>query len=37
MELYERENETGLVTGEKGKALTSAISQLEKKYGKIYG
>lgn len=34
MELYERENETGLVTGEKGKALTSAISQLEKKYGK---
>lgn len=34
MELYERENETGVVTGEKGKALTSAISQLEKKYGK---
>ncbi len=34
MELYERENESGLVTGEKGKALSSAISQLEKKYGK---
>jgi recombination protein RecA len=34
MELYERENETGVMTGEKGKALTSAISQLEKKYGK---
>ena len=34
MELYERESETGLVTGEKGKALSSAISQLEKKYGK---
>lgn len=35
MDLYERENEEGAkVDGEKGKALSSAISQLEKKYGK---
>jgi recombination protein RecA len=32
MELYDRENESN--SGEKGKALSSAISQLEKKYGK---
>lgn len=31
MELYDRDGETG---GEKGKALSTAISQLEKKYGK---
>lgn len=34
MELYEKEDMALEVTGEKGKALTSAISQLEKKYGK---
>ncbi len=34
MELYERDDETGESNGEKGKALSSAISQLEKKYGK---
>jgi len=34
MELYERDDETGGSNGEKGKALSSAISQLEKKYGK---
>lgn len=35
MVLYEGENEDGVkVDGEKGKALSSAISQLEKKYGK---
>lgn len=31
MELYDRDGETG---GEKGKALSTAISQLEKKFGK---
>jgi recombination protein RecA len=31
MDLYDRDGETG---GEKGKALSTAISQLEKKYGK---
>ncbi len=35
MELYERDNGDSVgVEGEKGKALTSAITQLEKKYGK---
>jgi recombination protein RecA len=33
MELYARDDENG-DSGEKGKALTTAISQLEKKYGK---
>jgi recombination protein RecA len=33
MELYGRDDENG-DSGEKGKALTTAISQLEKKYGK---
>ena len=34
MELYERDTENTENTGEKSKALSSAISQLEKKYGK---
>lgn len=34
MELYERNDNGDDNTGEKGKALSSAISQLEKKYGK---
>ena len=34
MELYERDNGEQMKDGEKGKALSSAISQLEKKYGK---
>jgi recombination protein RecA len=34
MELYERDGENEGNGGEKGKALNSAISQLEKKYGK---
>jgi recombination protein RecA len=34
MELYERDKESSDTEGEKGKALSSAISQLEKKYGK---
>ncbi len=34
MELYERDSENSENTGEKTKALSSAISQLEKKYGK---
>lgn len=32
MDLYDRDNDSN--TGEKGKALSTAISQLEKKYGK---
>jgi recombination protein RecA len=34
MELYGRDGDEGTNDGEKGKALNSAISQLEKKYGK---
>ncbi len=34
MELYERDSENSENSGEKSKALSSAISQLEKKYGK---
>jgi recombination protein RecA len=34
MELYEKHDSGDENTGEKGKALSSAISQLEKKYGK---
>lgn len=34
MELYERDSENSENSGEKNKALSSAISQLEKKYGK---
>ena len=34
MELYARDGETSGASSEKGKALSTAISQLEKKYGK---